>query len=121
VSFVDNESKARFFLCPRCKQFVSVNVNRCRYCLFVISEEAKNREIQIQEEIEKDRRININKNIFRIGKEYLIVAIGLLFLNCFTLLIAGKISLMIIYIPIAIIVGLKYVFSSSYRNYREKR
>ena len=79
MSFLPDELKTQTFPCPNCKQYISSEVNTCKFCSAQITPEMK--EFAIQKEIDEKRQIGLNRH-----KNYLILGIVLLVLGIFSIL-----------------------------------
>lgn len=79
MNFLPDELKKQIFPCPNCKQYISSEVNACKFCSAQITPEMK--EFAIQKEIDEKRQINLNRH-----KNYLILGIVLLVFGAFSML-----------------------------------
>jgi membrane protein CcdC involved in cytochrome C biogenesis len=76
MSFLPDELKTQTFPCPNCHQYISSEVNACKFCSFAISLDVK--------QISIDKEKNEKKNIYlKRHRNTLIVGIGLLIIGLY--------------------------------------
>ena len=76
MSFLPDELKTQTFPCPNCKQYISSEVNACRFCQTELTSEVK--ESAVKSELEEKRKINLNRQ-----KNFLILGVALLIIGVF--------------------------------------
>ena len=78
MSFLPEELKRQTFPCPNCKQYISSEVDVCRFCSFQIPGYLK--QSSIESELNEKKKINLNRH-----KNFLFVGIALLVLGFFSI------------------------------------
>jgi hypothetical protein len=78
MNLIPEELKIQTFPCPNCQQFISSEVDVCKFCSMPISSDIKS--FAIGKELNKKRNINLNrqKNTFITGIASLVIGIFLI-------------------------------------------
>ncbi len=79
MSFLPEELKRQTFPCPNCRQYISSEVNVCKFCSFRITDDLKQN--SIENELNEKKRINLNRH-----KNTLIIGVALLVIGGFFLI-----------------------------------
>ena len=79
MSFLPDELKTQTFPCPNCRQYISSEVDVCKFCSSPISSDIK--QFAIGKELKEKIEINLNRH-----KNMLILGIVLLILGFFSIL-----------------------------------
>jgi len=120
MSFLPDELKIQSFPCPNCKQFISSEVDICKFCSFQITPEI--REFAVGKEINEKKQLNLNRH-----KNYLILGITLFGIGLVTIItpiIEIKYSNIVNFnclSPILIIAGIVITIKSFLDYRREKK
>lgn len=115
-----NDDSYQAFKCPSCGQFISNQVDNCRFCNVIITDEMK--EKAIVSELEETRKFNFNSH-----KKFLYSGLGTLALGL-CLLIVSLISIFFtnegrffIWSPILIILGVAQMMYGSFEMFQERK
>ena len=75
MSFLPDELKTQTFSCPNCHQYISSEVDKCKFCLIELTSDIKHNAIAQERNEKKNIYLNNQKNTLIIG--FVILAIGL--------------------------------------------
>ena len=120
MSLLGQEDDSTVFRCPRCSQFISSQLDACRFCDLPITEEMKDASAAAVFEENKTYRIGFHKNILILG--VVLFAVGFLMLGSFALsmLVKGEGSFFYIS-PLLVLAGLGQIILGLHGIYKEKR
>ena len=79
MSFLPEELKRQTFPCPNCKQYISSEINVCKFCSLQITDDLK--QSSIENELREKKTINLNRH-----KNTLIIGVALLVIGFFFLI-----------------------------------
>lgn len=79
MSFLPDELKTQTFPCPNCRQYISSEVDVCKFCSMPIASDIK--QFAIGKELKEKNEINLNRH-----RNMLILGIVLLILGFFSIL-----------------------------------
>ncbi|CAN5813573.1 hypothetical protein BH24ACI1_BH24ACI1_23710 [soil metagenome] len=60
MSFLPDELKTQTFPCPNCQQYISSEIDVCKFCSTQITSDIK--EFAIRKELEEKRQINLSRH-----------------------------------------------------------
>ena len=110
----------KVFQCPTCKQFNPAEANRCRYCLFLVPVEIRDKEVYLQEQKDKEMRLNIYRHLLSVGLGGFVVSSAFLIITLLALFLFDK-AYIHICLPVIIVIYLGHIISGLYGIYRERK
>jgi hypothetical protein len=120
MSFLGQEDDSTVFRCPRCDQFISSNVETCRFCELPITKEMKAHSAAAQFEEDKAFRTGFHKNIFIVGAVMLVIGVLMLGWFAVSMLVLGRGDFFYIS-PILTLLGAGQIIAGLHGMYKEKR
>lgn len=119
MSFLPDELKTQTFPRPNCKQYISSEVDVCKFCSIQITDNLK--QFSIENELKEKKRITLNRH-----KNTLIIGVGLLAVGIFFVIstiieinFSNNVSFNCL-TPILIIAGL-IMMVKGYTGYRKEK
>lgn len=78
MGFLPEELKSQTFPCPNCQQYISSEVNVCKFCFFSISDDLKQSAIEKELNEKKNIYLNRHKNTLILGITLFVIGIFLI-------------------------------------------
>lgn len=115
---MDEERKV--FRCPNCKQFISNQVDKCRFCSTHITDEMKFESVKLQENEDKGFRVKTQKIWLYTGVGVFALGLILLGVSLYSIYYTNE-GRFFIWSPILILVGFGQIIYSLFDIYHEKK
>jgi ABC-type polysaccharide/polyol phosphate export permease len=119
MSIIPDELKTQTFPCPSCGQYISSEVDICKFCATTITDEAKQAAIQREFRVKKNVFLKNQKNSLILGVVLVVIGLALL-LNPIISANWGSVRVPCLS-PILIPLGIGVIILSLIGYYKEKR
>ena len=115
-----NDDSYQAFKCPSCGQFISNQVDICRFCNAVITDDMKAK--AIEQELEETRKFSFDSNKKFVYSGLATMAIGaiLLLFSLYTMFFTNE-GRFFIWSPILILFGLAQMMYGSFGMFEERK